>query len=183
MAPLKYLSISLCLTRACNCVIKLLEKRNGYDDKTKAWSWTDLAYLMKVRSECEWFAPFFCITLMISNYTFTFTYHDSIYKTVPTYIYVREIWLVFVSNLQIMNCNWIEVVYASLAWLSLVLAISLSYCTGACKAFALEPIQLPLFWEDSIAQMRRIIVLIFFKKYYNSNFHWYMQYFICFSLS
>ena len=22
----------------CSCVIKLLEKRNGYDDKTKAWS-------------------------------------------------------------------------------------------------------------------------------------------------
>ena len=108
MAPLKNLSISLCLTRACNCVIKLLEKRNGYDDKTKAWSWTDLAYLMKVRSECEWFAPFFCITLMISNYTFTFTYHDSIYKTVPP----KEV--VYVSLAQLSFSDFIILLHWSL---------------------------------------------------------------------
>ena len=49
------------------------------------------------------------------------------------------------------------------AWLSLVLVISLSQCTGACWEFPLEFLKLPF---NSVAQVRRIIVQILLKFSY-----------------
>ena len=62
------------------------------------------------------------------------------------------------SVVSIKRCSWKK----GSNWFSLILVISLGHCTGACWAFALKPWNCLLFWVESVAQVRRIIVQILY---------------------